>query len=434
MPIESVLRASDGSIVTICDKGPTVLWVSPDDGVSWNMPEGHIRGKHAAVVQLADGRLMALGRSNNIQGRMPMSVSKDMGRTWDYRASVFDPVKWGQRPVLLRLREGPLLFSSFCRKMPVENTEGKQHLVSGLFAAVSFDEGDSWPHRRLVTDDGPGRQIATLNGMPVTLDAHRSEFAGYLAVCQGIDGMIHILTSRQHYSFNLEWLLEKPPPAAFEPVPPRVEPLVPKDNLVELYKPEKLTDSPAVTELGPVGDIRIGLARIDSTGGPGLSLRSGDDEPFGGVDPATGFTAEIRTRVLRSQPGRKGVDLELYDGGCARYAITVTADGVFWYEGHIVGSDYLPFNEHTRLGGEFDNRSRMHTYRVAVRPDRVAQIYRDGELIAVRRYEYRTPRAAYIQFGADAGVSAIVDYVSYDLAGPAAPAGLKKEIAGGEEW
>ena len=59
----------------------------------------------------------------------------------------------------------------------------------------------------------------------------------------------------------------------------------------------------------------------------------------------------------------------------------------------------------------------MHTFRLAVRPDRVVQIYRDGELVGFRRYEYRTPRDAYLQFDGAPGLEAVVEYVAYDLGG-----------------
>jgi hypothetical protein len=63
----------------------------------------------------------------------------------------------------------------------------------------------------------------------------------------------------------------------------------------------------------------------------------------------------------------------------------------------------------------------MHTYRLAVRPDRVAQIYIDGKLIGTRPFEYRTPREAYIQLGADSGAEALIEYYAYDLSGAYQP-------------
>src|SRR5699024_4795156 len=103
------------------DKGKT--WTDPWDGASLpDFKEGGtgttIAGIHAGVVQLKDGRLMALGRNNSIRDkeghlRMPMSVSDDMGKTWHYSASEFPPIDGGQRLVLMRLNEGPILLISF---------------------------------------------------------------------------------------------------------------------------------------------------------------------------------------------------------------------------------------------------------------------------------------------------------------------------------
>ena len=79
---------------------------------------GTIAGIHAGVVQLSDGRFMAFGRGDGIVDkdgleRMPMSLSEDNGRTWTYSASEFPPIDGGQRLVLMRLQEGPVLLVSF---------------------------------------------------------------------------------------------------------------------------------------------------------------------------------------------------------------------------------------------------------------------------------------------------------------------------------
>jgi hypothetical protein len=73
------------------------------------------------------------------------------------------------------------------------------------------------------------------------------------------------------------------------------------------------------------------------------------------------------------------------------------------------------------LAEGLDNTDAMHTYRIAVRPDRVAQVYRDNKLLGVKPVEYRTPRSPYIYFGAGPGLEAQVEYVSYDLDGPSRP-------------
>lgn len=216
MPVQSVFRTQDGQILLPCDavtggNGGTAIHLSADNGETWHDPGGKIAGIHAGVVQLKDGRLMAFGRGDSINGRMPKSLSSDMGKTWTHVAGPFPPIGGGQRLVLRRLKEGPIFFASFAKSIAVTDASGKQRNVSGLYAALSFDEGETWPVRRLVSDDGPGRQVATTDGAPFTLSASSAEPHGYLAVCQARNGLIHLISSRQHYAFNLAWLKTPPP-------------------------------------------------------------------------------------------------------------------------------------------------------------------------------------------------------------------------------
>ncbi|MHC4623230.1 MAG: SUMF1/EgtB/PvdO family nonheme iron enzyme [Planctomycetota bacterium] len=423
MPVESVFRTKEGFYAISCDKGPNILWISRDQGISWTHPGGSIRGKHATAVQLSDGRLMALGRERDIDGKMPMSISGDIGRTWDYSASEFPPVSWGQRAVLLRLKEGPLLFASFCNKMMITNASGRQHEVSGLFATVSFDEGKSWPHKRLVTDDGPARQVGSLNGEPIIMSPHNTESVGYLAVCQTPDGVIHLLTSRQHYALNLKWVMTLPPAAPTRATPPDAKPLPTKKRLEKVYI---LSESTGRREwFSKSEDFTKRLSKhkplkITNKAG-GFYERSGDPAGFAAVDQKKGFTVELKTQVIKRKPDAKAVDIELYDGAGSRYALAITDTGVYWYEGYIQGSAFLPLAEFVPAAEGLDNTDAMHTYRIAVRPDRVAQIYRDGKLIGARQHEYRTPRDAYIQLGAGPGAEVLVEYFAYDLSGPYQP-------------
>ena len=241
MPVESVFRAQDGSIVLPCDavtggSGGTAIWVSRDEGETWQdagglLPSwegpgvGTIAGIHAGVVQLKDGRLMAFGRGDNIDGMMPKSISTDMGKTWAYSASPFPPISGGQRLVLLRLKEGPIFFASFLGSrreleyMSIIDASGKERLVTGLFGALSFDEGETWHCIRLISDDGAGREVETMDGRLFTMDFSSAEPGGYMSVCQAADGIIHLISSRQHYAFNLEWLKTPPPAEPLTPTP-----------------------------------------------------------------------------------------------------------------------------------------------------------------------------------------------------------------------
>ncbi len=215
-PVESVIRTRDGAILLPCDavtggRGGTAIHRSGDGGVTWTDPGGKAAGIHAGIVELGDGRLLALGRGDEIEGRMPRSISADQGKTWTSTASPFPPIGGGQRLALLRLREGPILLASFARAMEVRDASGKARTVRGLFAALSFDEGETWPARRPVTDGGPPREVETTDGDLFTLDPSRWEPRGYLSVCQAKDGVIHLISSREHYAFNLAWAKSLPP-------------------------------------------------------------------------------------------------------------------------------------------------------------------------------------------------------------------------------
>ena len=217
---EPVFRKHDGTIVLTVD-GRNTLWMSRDEGLTWSNPGGDILGIHAGVTQLEDGSIFALSRSNGDREKMPISISRDGGKTFTYRPSEFTPIGGGQRLVLLRLRQGPLFFASFAsvaEGIEITDSTGHRRKIRGLFAAVSEDEGKTWPYKRLVSDDGPGRTIECTDGGAITLSAHSAEYRGYLSVCQSTDGLIHLISSRNHYAFNLKWLKTPPPPAPSPPV------------------------------------------------------------------------------------------------------------------------------------------------------------------------------------------------------------------------
>ena len=217
-PVACEFRTREGYIVFISDAaGGSVLWISRDEGQTWEMSEGKIAGIHAGAVQLKDGSLLGFGRGNNVDGKMPRSISTDMGKTWTYSASPFPPIGGGQRLILMRLKEGPIFFASFTgdrreqEYMPITDASGKERPVTGLFGALSFDEGETWPCMRLISDDGPGREVETMDGRPFIMNKSTAEPGGYMTGCQAEDGVIHIISSIQHYAFNLEWLKTAPP-------------------------------------------------------------------------------------------------------------------------------------------------------------------------------------------------------------------------------
>ena len=221
--IPSVFRTREGALVLTADATPagnggTALHISRDGGRTWADPGGTIAGIHAGVTQLGDGRLFAFGRGDTIEGRMPQSHSPDMGKSWTHAPSTFPPIGGGQRVQLLRLREGPLLLISFANPkdptaVEVTDASGGRRRISGLFAALSYDDGRTWPKVRVMGDDpAQPRPEKTTDATPFDLDRSTGEPRGYMAMTQGADGVVHLISSWNHYAFNLKWL-ETPPPA-----------------------------------------------------------------------------------------------------------------------------------------------------------------------------------------------------------------------------
>ncbi|EIP96782.1 hypothetical protein OpiT1DRAFT_01206 [Opitutaceae bacterium TAV1] len=251
-PNEATIKTRDNRIIATFD-GPddtTFVHETRDEGRNWMMlskpglaheAPGNtgdaIAGIHAAMVELANGDLLAFGRLKwsrypSYDYKMPMSISRDGGRTWSYSISPFPAISSTQRATMKRLREGPILLCSFTDRLAQQNEAGKTIgerplserdglLVSdgkggeirgyGLFAALSLDEGKTWPVRRLLTPGDPPRQIPGTDGKRREMSATQAELNGYLAMTQAADGKIHLVSSRNHYEFNLAWLTRGTP-------------------------------------------------------------------------------------------------------------------------------------------------------------------------------------------------------------------------------
>ena len=243
VPFMSLVRRSDGALVLPSDLRydrsivertdnvfGTVMFVSQDNGESWKEltrfgwnPSGYARaggaagwiaGQHNPPVELPGGRWLSYGRLDAIDGRAPMSLSEDGGRTWKYRASPFPPIAESQKQVMIRLAEGPILLVWFTdtvtrvrehRKLPEAgmefvDTNGGKHRGYGMFATVSFDEGQTWPVRKLIPGDSREPWKARHDG------------GVNMAVVQTPDGIIHLASSHAYHRFNLAWLKAPMPP------------------------------------------------------------------------------------------------------------------------------------------------------------------------------------------------------------------------------
>jgi hypothetical protein len=149
-------------------------------GRTWRLTAGLIEGIHAAAAQLDDGRIVAFGRYPD---PLPVSISRDLGRTWSVRKTPFGGIGVGQRAATLRLAGGGLLLCCLDARKPPPT--GKR----GTFAALSYDGGKTWPHVRHVPDVG-----------------------GYLSVAQAPNGVIHLFGTRMTcVAFNEAWLREGRP-------------------------------------------------------------------------------------------------------------------------------------------------------------------------------------------------------------------------------
>ncbi|MBX7207239.1 MAG: SUMF1/EgtB/PvdO family nonheme iron enzyme [Verrucomicrobiaceae bacterium] len=169
-----------------------------------------IAGIHSPIVELTDGRIMAFGRlspeelaQKRLDLKMPVSYSSDLGETWQWAISEFPVVSNTQRPAMLRLKEGPIVLCSFTDQartpkdqrqgLTFKSTDG-DYTGTGLYTAVSYDEGKTWPDRRLIAPEG--KTTADING--------------YLAITQTRDGRVQLITSKDHYVFNLAWIKQLP--------------------------------------------------------------------------------------------------------------------------------------------------------------------------------------------------------------------------------
>lgn len=238
--ISGTIKTSKGWLIQTADavpegEGGTAIHISKDGGTTWYDPnrgiknnfteEGtgsNIAGIHAGIVELSNGDLMALGRGDAIKNkegllRMPKSISSNFGETWQYEASEFPPIDGGQRLVLMRLNEGPLMLISFTnhpyrlknngeKGMTFIDSDGNEYVGYGMYAALSWDDGKTWPVRKLLTDG----EERLLYGQAWTghflMDKTHAEPRGYLAATQTPDNVIHLLSSGIHYQFNLDWL------------------------------------------------------------------------------------------------------------------------------------------------------------------------------------------------------------------------------------
>ncbi len=179
----SAFAAKDGTIVLACDGDghrDERLVTSPDGGKTRKVAGGDLRkaaGKyaiHPAVAPLGDGSIACFLRGPD---PMPFMISRDLGETWKARETLFPGISVGQKATALRLSSGAILLVSL---------DSKKKLTGGAFAALSLDDGATWPHVRKVEG-----------------------VTGYLSAAQAPNGVVYVVGSRLGATaFNEAWLKE----------------------------------------------------------------------------------------------------------------------------------------------------------------------------------------------------------------------------------
>ena len=90
--------------------------------------------------------------------------------------------------------------------LPFRDGAGHELVGYGLFAALSYDDGKTWPVRHLITDGVTRHMSGGAWTGNFTMDATHAEPKGYMAATQSPDGVIHLISSCVHYRFNLAWI------------------------------------------------------------------------------------------------------------------------------------------------------------------------------------------------------------------------------------
>lgn len=178
------LRLDDGVVLLPAyrerHRSPMVLR-SEDNGETWRLlGDTTARGKaiQPALVQLSDGRILMYTRTN--QGRIYQSYSYNGGLSWTASQPTTIPNPDSSID-LLRSRGGALVLA-------FNDAETGRDEIS---VALSQNEGQTWPQKRLLAGGG-------------------GEYS-YPTLLQSTDGMIHIVYTKHrativHAEFEISWI------------------------------------------------------------------------------------------------------------------------------------------------------------------------------------------------------------------------------------
>lgn len=203
-PINSAFRDKEGTIYVACDGvgAKSELWKSTNNGKTWIDNGGRSGGRHTTFVLLKDGRILGMGgKSSNIDGYMPKSISTDKGRTWTISKTPFASLGSNQRPTIIRLKSGRLFMAGDFEDIKGNQPEGiKQR---GSYVALSDDDGATWHIKKLPGTQGHENSERAKRMGGGTL--------GYSVARQAPNGDIHLITSMNQpcldFEFNEAWIL-----------------------------------------------------------------------------------------------------------------------------------------------------------------------------------------------------------------------------------
>jgi hypothetical protein len=204
-PITSAFRDKKGTLYVASDGvGPeSVLWVSKNNGKTWIDTGGRSGGRHTSFILLNDEGILGMGgKSSDIEGFMPQSISRDGGKTWTISKTVFPALGSNQRPTIIRLQSGRLFFAGDLQHRTGAQPSG--YKKRGSYVAISDDEGKNW-HSKILSGAQEHENAERRNDL-------RGATLGYAVARQAPNGIIHLITSMNepclHFAFNEAWIMQ----------------------------------------------------------------------------------------------------------------------------------------------------------------------------------------------------------------------------------
>lgn len=200
-PQKSISRMGGDTVVATADN--SCFMISYDGGRTWPV-QRETRDKggfHISSALLDDGSFLVFKRGAFIKNTDSVvtqysAVTRDLGLTWQEYPTPFYPPNIGCYNIVLKLHSGRLLFALHSDIEPWETK-------AGVILAESEDDGKTWFCRRKFG----------------TYFADNDVMTGYMDMCQGKDGMIHLMgtngtcgsgwkNENPQASFSEQWLRE----------------------------------------------------------------------------------------------------------------------------------------------------------------------------------------------------------------------------------